>query len=184
MKKLIGAVFISLLAVSMTACGGSNKIEEAGPPLMTNEAIVHADSQAESTGTDTDGQNPVMNFVGHYGAGEADILVEPLGKDSAQLTVNWTTGAESSGTWTMSGVFDLNTYAIEYKDCVKTNRVLTEDGSVQEETVVYENGTGRVMFNTLDNTAIWEDENEHVADELVFEYVYPADVTAEESGET
>jgi hypothetical protein len=76
----------------------------------------------------------------------------------------------AASVWTMSGELNTDTFTVEYDNCVKTDYVYNEDGSVMSETSVYIDGTGRIIFNPQDGTLVWEDEKEHVADALIFEY--------------
>ena len=41
-----------------------------------------------------------------------------------------------------------------------------EDGSVDSETVVYENGFGTIHFEN--DNLFWKDDEEHMADDMVF----------------
>ena len=171
MKKRIGAVLASLLVLMVAACGNNNQVGEASPPAQTPEAVVasqnssggsdskaetgtletdSADSNAASEGTEDDFQNPTMNFVGPYAAEGVQMEVSASGKSDAEFKVTWS--------------------MVEYDNCVKTDYVYNEDGSVMSETSVYIDGTGRIIFNPQDGTLVWEDEKEHVADALIFEY--------------
>ena len=57
--------------------------------------------------------------------------------------------------------------------------IYNEDGSVGSETAVYDDGAGRIIFNPQDGTLVWEDEKEHAADALIFEYNYQITEAAE-----
>lgn len=118
-----------------------------------------------------DGQNPIMNFIGTYGVGRAGIDVQPSGKEGAKISIRWSGSAAEHSEWVMSGKLDTTALTVEYSDCVKKDVVYKEDGTVQSETVVYENGKGTIAFH--DGTPItltWNDEQEHIADGTVFEY--------------
>lgn len=128
-----------------------------------------ADTAEEAADTAEDGQNPVMNFVGKYGSGRAGMLVEAEGKDGAKITVTWASSAAENSTWTMHGTFDETTLTVAYSDCVKTDCVYGEDGKIQSETVAYENGTGKIIFREQEYALTWEDDQEHIADGMVFE---------------
>ena len=43
-----------------------------------------------------------------------------------------------------------------------------EDGSVESETVIYENGTGTITFSDTDYSLTWADNEEHIADGITF----------------
>ena len=119
-----------------------------------------------------DGQNPVMNFVGDYGHDRASIFIEADGQDGAKATVNWGTSAAETSTWTMSGPFDTETLTISYNDCVRTDYVYGEDGEVKSQEEVYVGGHGTIVFAEGDTlTLTWNDDQEHIADGTVFEFI-------------
>lgn len=132
-----------------------------------------ADAAAEA-GTEEDGQNPTMNFVGPYTADKAEMMVEASDKKDAQISISQKSDAGKESVWTMSGEFNEDTFSVEYTDGKKTEYEYADDGTIKSETVTYEDGTGRIIFNPQDGTCVWEDEKEHVADALIFEFNYPA----------
>lgn len=134
-------------------------------PAFAGETAVEAEES---------GQNPVMNFVGHYGSYRANMFVECEGEDEAKITVSWAGSAAELGQWEMSGALDTDTLTVAYDDCKKTDLVFNEDGEVEQETVEYENGTGRIIFHDDGElTLTWEDDQEHIADGSVFTYSSP-----------
>ena len=71
MKKMTKAFFVSLLVLTVAACGNNNPVGEASPPAQTPEAVAAAQNPAgaaevseSNAGSDDDFQNPTMNFVG------------------------------------------------------------------------------------------------------------------------
>jgi len=156
MKKK--ALIITMICVLMllAACGTAKTAPNAEVP---------SEPAAETAG---DGQNPVMNFVGLYGAGKGGMLVEAEGENGARITVTWANGAAEKSQWVMSGTFDAETLSVAYSDCVKTNLVFQEEGSDPAETVVYTDGTGRIVFDGERYALTWEDDQEHIADGAVF----------------
>lgn len=127
--------------------------------------ITHSDVKKEGQ---EDGQNPVMNFIGTYAKDRCSILVEADGDENAKFTVWWGSSAAEHAEWTMSGKLDTETLTVDYTDCVKKDVVFKEDGTVDTETVEYENGTGTFKFDG--STLTWTDNNENAADGMVFEY--------------
>ena len=73
MKNWISLIMAVLMALTLTACDGGK-------------------TPAGTAGQE-DGQNPVMNFVGTYGADRATVLVEASEADSAKITVSWSSSA-------------------------------------------------------------------------------------------
>ncbi|MBR3202471.1 MAG: hypothetical protein IKF60_02665 [Solobacterium sp.] len=116
-----------------------------------------------------DGQNPIMNFVGTYAKDRASILVEADGMQESKFTIMWGSSAAETSEWTMSGVLNTETLTVDYTNGVRKNLVFNEDGSVASEEIVYENGKGSFKFDGT-NKLVWTDEQEHAADDMIFEY--------------
>ena len=155
MKKLL-MIAMACLLVLLAACGTANTAPASEAP---------AEPAVETSG---DGQNPVMNFVGVYGAGKGSILVEAEGERGAKITVTWANGAAEKSQWSMSGEFDEETLSVAYSNCTKTDLVFTDDVSDPVETVVYTDGTGRIVFAGERYALSWEDDQEHIADGTAF----------------
>lgn len=149
-------IAMACLLVLLAACGTANTAPASEAP---------AEPAAETSG---DGQNPVMNFVGVYGAGKGSIQVEAEGKRGAKITVTWANGAAEKSQWSMSGEFDEETLSVAYSNCTKTDLVFTDDISDPVETVVYTDGTGRIVFAGERYALSWEDDQEHIADGTAF----------------
>lgn len=146
MKNLVSTILLICMIFSLTACG------------------------AQKTPAEENEQNPVMNFIGLYGAGRGSLFVEAEGQENAKITVTWGSSAFESSTWVMSGKFDPETLTMEYADCVRTDSVYASDGSVASEIVAYENGAGRITFHEDPLSLTWDDDQDHMADGTVFEY--------------
>ena len=149
-------IAMACLLVLLAACGTANTAPASEAP---------AEPAAETSG---DGQNPVMDFVGVYGAGKGSILVEAEGERGAKITVTWANGAAEKSQWSMSGEFDEETLSVAYSNCTKTDLVFTDDVSDPVETVVYTDGTGRIVFAGERYALSWEDDQEHIADGTAF----------------
>lgn len=150
MKKMLTLLLAVVMTLSLAACAGKN------------------DTPAGSEAAESDGQNPVMNFVGTYGCDRATMIVECKDADEAQFTVTWSSSAATHAEWTMSGKLDTDKLTVDYTDCVKKEVTFNEDGSVASEDVIYEDGTGTITFSAEDYTLTWDDAKEHVADGMVF----------------
>lgn len=158
MKKKNWVFLFAVFLLAMTACG-------SGKPAPTEEPAEVIVVPEE------DGQNPVMNFVGTYQADRASMLVEAEGADTAKFTVLWGSSAWESSEWVMNGKLDPDTLTVSYDNCVRTDRVYSQDGSDYTDTVIFENGKGRVAFHAEDNSLTWEDDRQHIADGMVFRFV-------------
>ena len=174
------------------AMSDAGKTDSDGTGNLNSNAADSADSKGTETdsedaalsseNSDDDYQNPTMNFIGPYVADSAEMEVSASGKSDAVFKVTWDTGDSTGSVWSMSGELNADTFTVEYADCEKKDYVYNEDGSVESETVAYNDGTGRIIFNPQDGTLVWEDEKEHAADALIFEYSYSV-AEAAETGE-
>ena len=118
-----------------------------------------------------DGQNPVMNFVGYYVCDRANVFISADGDEGASAIVTWGSSAWENSSWMMSGTFDPETLQFEYHDCVRTDYVYDDSGEVTSQTEVYTGGHGFMFFTDGDYlTLTWQDDQENVADGMVFEY--------------
>ena len=117
------------------------------------------------------GQNPVMNFAGNYTCDRANIFIAAEGEDGASAFVTWGSSVSEESSWSMSGKFDADKMTFEYSDCARTDYVYDENGEVKSEENVYMNGHGTITFVEGDPvTLTWKDDQENVADGMVFEY--------------
>ena len=161
-KKLVALLLVAVFVLVFAGCG-------------KKAAETPASEAAE------DGQNPVMNFIGTYDCERAHMTVECEGTDSAKVTVLWGGGAWDDSVWTMSGKLNTETLTVDYNNGKRVNRHFNEDGSLAEETVVYENGTGKIVFHPDVNSVTWQDDTEHAADDMVFQWSYNAPEETQES---
>ena len=148
MKKMLSLLLALTMIFALAAC--ASKTAPSGSEAATEE----------------DGQNPVMNFVGTYASGRASVLVAAEGMENAKIIVTWGSSAFEHSEWVMSGRFDPDTLTIEYSDCVRTDVVFAQDGSVESSTIAYENGFGTIHFEN--DSLYWKDDEEHMADDMVF----------------
>ena len=163
-KRLIALLLVAVFVLVFAGCG-KNAAE------TTSSEVIE------------DGQNPVMNFIGTYDCERAHMTVECEGTDSAKVTVLWGGGAWDDSVWTMSGKLDTQTLTVDYNNGKRSNRHFNDDGTLAEETVIYENGTGKIVFHPDDNSVTWQDDTEHVADDMVFQWSYDADQAEQEQTE-
>ena len=169
MKKWISLIAVLVMVFSLAACAAQQSAEESPAPIEETDA---AEADTTEGAAEEDGQNPIMNFIGVYGHDRASILVEATdAKDGVKFTVNWSSSASEYTEWVMTGSFDTETLTVKYDDCVKTDYVYNSDGTMQSETVIYENGSGTFTFSDEDGlTLTWADAEEQIADGTVFEY--------------
>ena len=115
-----------------------------------------------------DGQNPVMNFIGNYQCDRARALVECIGDDGAQITIEWGGSAWELARWEIIGVLDTETLTVEYSACRKTVVTCDDAGAVVSEEVEYEDGSGTIVFGA-DLTFTWHEEGAERED-MIFEW--------------
>ena len=123
----------------------------------------------------SESQNPAMNFAGDYVCDRAKIHVEAADSNNGmKATVEWGGSAFDAAEWVMSGTFDAETLLFEYHDCVKTEYTYTDNGDVKSEEEVFVGGHGFMQFTEGDPlTLTWQEDQEKIADGMVFESVSP-----------
>ncbi len=130
-----------------------------------------ADKAASDVGTEEDGQNPVMNFIGNYQSDRRTMLVEAKGMDEAKVTVHWGSDAWTHSEWTMTGkiVEEGDGLVMQYTDGTYATVTTDESGNEtrSDETT---GGTGTVWFNS-DYTITWTDDQDERLKEVVFEWI-------------
>jgi predicted small lipoprotein YifL len=171
MKQLKQILAATILAGALAACGSKPAETPAEAPAETPAEAPAETAEAAAAATAEDGQNPVMNVVGDYQADRCSVHVEAQDKDGALITVHWGGSATESSEWTMSGTFDAEKLTVYYQDGVKKNVVYDADGKVTSEEEVYVGGHGTFTFNVENNTLTWEEDQEKIADGMVFEFV-------------
>ena len=158
MKKLLTLVMVLVLASAFASCGNSG-----------------------DAGSD-EGQNPVMNYVGFYVCDRANVFIEATDSENgASANVTWSSSAWENSTWVMTGTFDADEQRFEYHDCVRTDYEYDDAGDVKSQTETYTGGHGFMFFEDGDDGVTrltWQDDQENVADGMVFEYAVGSDEEA------
>ena len=173
-KKIIAslasvAIIVTMVTVASCATNADNN-------AATN-AI-----QETTTEINNDGQNPVMNFIGNYYGGRACINVEPEGTNDAKITVTWSSSYDQKAVWTMSGFFNEETTSVAYNNGIKKIVTYNEKGEVISEEVDSTNCKGVFVF---DNDGVtWDEQNEHIADNMVFKFGSSAEEAIGDAGTT
>ena len=146
MKKTILFVLAFLLTGALLA--GCGKTETpAGEP----DSEEHTVSEA----------TPVTfeEIAGNYVCGRCNITVETGENNEVKISVHWGSSALEFYDWTMSGVYDADTWRVNYTNGVKTLTVFDESGNETESKTEYEDGYGRIQFVSA-NQLMWQDEYE------------------------
>jgi len=120
----------------------------------------------------SDGQNPMMNFIGNYTNGRAMMYVSCVGMDQASVKITWSGSVADSAVWTMSGDVSSTDDAVTltYSNCTKEVLTYAEDGTVLSDTFEYQNGSGSIEFKASDNNAYWNDAQENASGGVSFWY--------------
>lgn len=121
-----------------------------------------------------DGQNPVMNLVGEYWdsySQRANMTIEAGEGALAKVTIRWGSSAFETSEWRFTGTFNQDTMEIPYEDCVLVNEVYDMARGEMVETIIYDNGTGKLSIQS-DNSILWQDNVENAGEHCCFEYEY------------
>ena len=109
--------------------------------------------------TASDGQNPMMNFIGTYTNGRAMVTVSCIGNDQASIHISWASSAFVTSVWDMSGKVESGNEGLSvwYDNCTKQTFQYTNEGQLISDDIEYTNGTGCVEFLSADNNLYWYD---------------------------
>ena len=150
-KNLILISLVLALVFSLSACGKAPAAEPATPAAEPQTA--EAPVEAAPAPAVSDGQNPVMNFVGVYHMDDStEALVEADGASDARITIRFAYTPWFQNQKVMSGSFDAGSLTVNFTNATLTGYTYNSDGSVAEESVGYDDGEGRAVFNPADNT--------------------------------
>ena len=152
MKKNLILIGLALaLVLSLSACGKAPAAEPAAPAAEPQTA--EAPVEAAPAPAVSDGQNPVMNFVGVYHMDDStEALVEADGASDAKITIRFAYTPWFQNQKVMSGSFDAGTLTLSFTNATITGYTYNSDGTVAEASVGYDDGVGRAVFNPADNT--------------------------------
>ena len=116
---------------------------------------------------DPDWQHPVMNFAGEYQCGRAHATVDCFSYDEAWITIDWGSSASELTRWIIVGRLDTDTLTITYDGASKANLVYDEEGEVESEESVYDDGTGTITF-LEDGSFVWHDDQSEYEEDMTF----------------
>ena len=171
---------VSAMALQIVACGAGEVanaegvVQEAITPLDTAqetnaEASVTEVSIASETSEDASEAEEIKidsyDFEGQYYAGKGNLSITYEGNDSFFIEVWWPNNAAEHSEWTMYAIYDPATKTLSYKDCVKHDFTLKDNGEVDTDVTAYIDGTGSIVIVDF-NTVMWNDDVDHIADEV------------------
>ena len=81
-----------------------------------------------------------------------EALVEADGASDARITIRFAYTPWFQNQKVMSGSFDAGSLTVNFTNATLTGYTYNSDGSVAEESVGYDDGEGRAVFNPADNT--------------------------------
>ena len=173
MNKKIRILLLSCAMLLLAACGTSTQAPAEQPSEVPQQP---AEASSEPVVAE-DGQNPVMNFVGKYHAGDSiEALVEADGADGARITVTYAGSPWFQNRTVMSGAFDAETLTVDFSNAALTEYTYNSQGNVEEETVSYSDGKGRAVFHPEDNTLTITEEYPSGELETVYSWGSAADM--------
>ncbi len=151
--------------------------------LFTVLAMVFTMTALTACSGGSEGGKSLNDFVGVYVCDRADISIEATGENEASIIVTWAGSAWEQAEWVMSGKFDDEALLIEYHDCVKNVTTYDDDGEVKEVEEVFNGGHGFFNFQEGDPlTLTWQEDQEHIADDMTFTWTDPAELGGGEAG--
>ena len=155
-NKLVCAMLVSAMALQIVACGAGDvaKAEVVKASEITEDACEGEEIKIDS-----------YDFEGQYYAGKGNLSITYEGDDSFLIEVWWPNNAAEHSEWTMNATYDPATKTLSYRDCVKHDFTLKDNGEVDTDVTAYTDGTGSIVI--VDNSTImWNDDVDHIADEV------------------
>lgn len=156
------------LAYGKLAEGCSCTVYYADYP--SDETIYLVDIYGVTEGLDP---NPgKLSVVGSYHEiknRDIEVEIKDSGRAEGEYRVSfsWPQSETERIKWVFFGSFNAEG-ELTYTNCVKSIERRGEDGEISEETV-YEDGSGKLLFDLETERLSWRDEKESAADDLVFE---------------
>ena len=111
-----------------------------------------------------------MNFIGDYQCDRARASVRCAGFEDAWITIQWGSSAWELTQWDIYGTLDTDTLTIPYSGCTKSNLVYDDNGEVKSQEIVYEGGTGTIVFHD-DGTFTWYEDQAENTEGMVFTWL-------------
>ena len=119
---------------------------------------------------DASWQNPVMNVVGEYQCDRAHATVMCFGFDEAWIIIEQGDSASEVTQWNLCGRLDTDTLSIAYTDGLKALLTYDENGELESQESLYEDGTGTVSFHE-DGSFTWHEDQSESGEDLTFEWL-------------
>lgn len=121
----------------------------------------------------TDGQNPVMNFIGDYQdkvSQRATMHIECIGADEGLLTIEWADSASEGYEWTFYCNFDAESGIFTAYEGIMIPYTADENGEITYGEAV----TGLLDTFTVqeDDTIAWEGTGPDADNGCIFEFCY------------
>lgn len=182
LTKLLCLTLTLVLLTAVFAGCKTDKTDDATEAETTTAAETEAqtETETEAAASETDETAEIAeadripaNFAGDYQFERCSIEVTAQSDTEMKFLVHWGSSAMESRQWEMSGTFDPDTLRVNYSDCVCKDLVADENGNITE-TVVYENGIGRIQFYDFDSLG-WMDEQDNAASGMEFTKLTPAE---------
>lgn len=180
MKKNLIVILtaIAVLATATTAAACAAK--RSASSKAAAPAPVQQTAAEETEEVINDGQNPVMNFIGNYYCGRAELNVEPDGANGAKITVSWGSSYDTKAVWSMTGIFNEETTSVSYNNGFKKMVTYNEKGDIVKEEVLSTDLKGVFVFSY--DGVTWDEYNENIAENMVFKLNGNVEDSVEEAG--
>ena len=96
------------------------------------------------------------------------MTVDATNTKNVKITVNIHDQEDSSkvSVWQMSGSFNPETGEMTYSNCTKNNYTYDVNNSIASKNAAYSNGKGKIVIRN--GMVIWNDYQEHIADDMTF----------------
>lgn len=169
--RFMTAAAAAAVMIAASGCGAATSASTAAEPAAEAKTVVEAAAEEAAVEEATaeaasDGQNPIMNYVGAYtdenGNGYSMLIEATDDQDGVYVTIGYP-HEDSYSYWEMYGTIKDN--VITYKEGGKYQLGPTEEDP--DEEIVYTDGAGSFEI-TDDSKLTWKDDKEDAGNGLVF----------------
>ena len=160
LRRFLAIVLCIMMVFVFASCGSSDEQQDAQDQQTEETATEEATEETQDEVAEEAWEGTFVETL----AGRGVITVTASG-DGYEVNVSWSNSAFEHTEWHFTGKSD-GAGVLEYSDCTRTD-VAFDENEEETDTVVYENGTGRLKLDG--DTIQWEDDVDNVAAEAEFQ---------------
>lgn len=165
LRKVLGVVVLSGMAISLVACGNSDKKTKNNSETSAETTVQESISDKQSV--DKSIANGLVGTWAEKIAGRGVIEISEGTKEGTyNIEINWADSAFEYYQWEIKNAPATDNDVISYDNCKLTIHTYKSE---DEETVKikYENGTGKLSINSA-GEVVWQDDVDNSGEDTSF----------------